>query len=41
MVGIFSYAFFRKMFGDVKCENVFVFLETNYGIKHTESKLNK
>ena len=41
MVGIFSCAFFKKLFGDFKCENVFVFLETKYSIKHTESKLNK
>lgn len=38
-VDIFSYAFFRKLFGDVKCETVFSSLKTKYSIKHIESKL--
>lgn len=41
VVDILSRPFFTKLFGDVKCENVFVVLKTKYGIKHTESKLSK
>lgn len=41
MADIFSCAFLKELFGDVKCENVSVFLKTKCHIKHTESKLNK